>query len=132
MPFIWLYSINQGKTKVSFVTSMDKPYEMSERYSSSRPKVRYLSEIADTVRNYNEWGEKQGKLAHEYQSLSETLEMVGDKNDEKIFSVLESMVQDAQQKLEPTTLKIIEGWEKKKKAIKTSIIFSGFATRKSR
>lgn len=107
------------KTKVSFVTSMDKPYEMSEKLFIIPPKrVRYLSEIADTVRNYNEWGEKQGKLAHEYQCLSETLVMVGDKNDEKIFSVLGSMVQDAQQKLDPTTLKIIEGWEKKKKSYK--------------
>jgi isobutyryl-CoA mutase len=107
------------KTKVSFVTSMDKPYEMSEKIFIIPPKrVRYLSEIADTVRNYNKWVEKQSKLAHAYQSLRETLAMVGDKKDETIFSALGPMVQDAQQKLEPTTLKIIEGWEKKKKSYK--------------
>jgi isobutyryl-CoA mutase len=107
------------KTGVSFDTSMDKPFEMSEKLFIIPPKrVRYLSEIADTVRNYNEWAEKQSKLAQAYQSLRETLEMLGDKNDEKIFSVLGSMVQDAQQKLDPTTLKTIEGWEKKKKSYK--------------
>ncbi len=107
------------KTGVSFDTSMDKPFEMSEKLFIIPPKrVRYLSEIADTVRNYNEWAEKQSKLAQAYQSLRETLEMLGDKKYENIFSVLESMVQDAQQRLDPTTLKTIEGWEQKKKSYK--------------
>ncbi len=107
------------KTGVQFKTSMAKPDEMSEKIFIIPPKrVRYLSEIADTVRNYNEWAEKQSLLAHRYQSLSESLEMLGKKGDRQAFSVLESMVQDTQSALDGSSLKIISGWDSKKKLFK--------------
>jgi methylmalonyl-CoA mutase len=65
------------RTGVIFDTSMDKPYEMSEKIYIIPPKrVRYLSEIADTVRTYNEWATKQSQLAHTFQSLSDSVALL--------------------------------------------------------
>ncbi len=104
------------KTGVVFNTSMNKPEELSEKIFIIPPRrVRYLSEIADTVRNYNEWADRQSRLAHQYQSLSDSLQMLETKSDESIFSVIESMTHDLRQRLDPAALQVINGWDLKKK-----------------
>ncbi|MCK7536982.1 MAG: hypothetical protein MZV63_41485 [Marinilabiliales bacterium] len=45
--------------------------------SSLRSRTRYLSEIAETVRNYNSWAEKQAEVAQRLAGHSdETVEML--------------------------------------------------------
>ena len=67
-----LAKINE-KTAAVFLTSMAHPEEMSEKIFIIPPKrVRYLSEISETVRGYNSWAMEQAAVAHQLQSLTES------------------------------------------------------------
>jgi methylmalonyl-CoA mutase len=114
--YLQLLRTIKERTGVAFETVMNNPDEQSEKIFIIPPKrVRYLSEIADTVRQYNEWANKQSKLAHRYQSLSESLQIASDVADENMTQKLQQLVDFEKQKLDPKTLYIIENWENKKK-----------------
>jgi len=104
------------KTGHIFESTMQKPEEMSEKIFIIPPKrVRYLSEISETVRNYNAWAMAQSRTAHRLQSLKESLSIIeGSGLPADNTSMLE-LIQQENQKLDPQTVKIIEGWYKKKK-----------------
>ncbi|MFW5708042.1 MAG: methylmalonyl-CoA mutase family protein, partial [Bacteroidota bacterium] len=106
------------KTGVSFKTNMEKPREMSEKIFIIPPKrVRYLSEIADTVRQYNQWSEEQSLLSHRYQNLKETLDIL-EKEQPETAGVLREMTEHARQGLDPVVLEVISNWDHKKKLYK--------------
>jgi len=110
-----LAKLNQ-KAKASFLTSMEHPDEMSEKLFIIPPKrVRYLSEISETVRNYNEWAEKQSMLAQRLQSLKESSEMLTELNHTHELHVIQELINREQRKLNLSTFDIIEGWDEKKK-----------------
>ncbi len=106
------------KTGVSFKTNMEKPREMSEKIFIIPPKrVRYLSEIADTVRQYNQWSEEQSVLSHRYQNLKETLDILENEHADTA-DVLREMTEHARQGLDPVVLEVISNWDHKKKLYK--------------
>ena len=110
-----LAKLNQ-KAKASFLTSMEHPDEMSEKLFIIPPKrVRYLSEISETVRNYNDWAEKQSVLAHRLQSLKESSKMLTELNHTHELHVIQELINREQRKLDLSTFDIIEGWAEKKK-----------------
>lgn len=104
----------EEKTKVSFGTSMEKPEEMSEKIFIIPPKrIRYLSEISELVRAYNGWVAKQSEVAQRVQSLKiseQLLKQVGADT-----SAIEKIIKREHQHLDSTTIRVIEGWEQKKK-----------------
>ncbi len=102
------------KTGVAFDTTMEKPDEMSEKIFIIPPRrVRYLSEIADTVRQYNEWVDEQSRLAHQLQSLTESHAWFKSKQAEDVQALFEPQVLALRQSLDPLALDVIEGWEEK-------------------
>ncbi|KAF0129033.1 MAG: methylmalonyl-CoA mutase [Bacteroidetes bacterium] len=110
-----LAKLNQ-KAKASFLTSMEHPDEMSEKLFIIPPKrVRYLSEISETVRNYNDWAEKQSVLAHRLQSLKESSKMLTELNHTHELHVIQELINREKRKLDLSTFDIIEGWAEKKK-----------------
>lgn len=54
--------------------------EMSEKIFIIPPsRTRYLSEISETVRNYNQWTEQQSEIAQQLYQLQGTIEILGSK-----------------------------------------------------
>jgi isobutyryl-CoA mutase len=107
------------KDPSGFETSMEKPEEMSEKIFIIPPKrVRYLSEISETIRSYNTWTQKQSETAHRLQSLKESAAMLEEHNKAHELHVLQDLISREQRKLDPLAWDIIEGWEEKKKLYK--------------
>lgn len=104
------------KTGSSFRTGMEHPEEMSEKIFIIPPKrVRYLSEIADSVRNYNQWALKQSAVAHRLQCLEETADLLSAQPDNTASTPVQQLITQEKRQLDPLTFDIIEGWDEKKK-----------------
>lgn len=68
-----LIDLMSQKTKNSFTTSHIHSKEMSEKIFIIPPsRNRYLSEISETIKNYNNWTEEQSKLAQKLYQLKGT------------------------------------------------------------
>ncbi len=99
------------KTNSNFETSFEIDDEISEKIFIIPPKrTRYLSEISDTVRAYNEQAEEQANIAHKMQVLKESAELIDDNQQ------LIKLYEEQKRKLELDNIDILEGWEKKKDA----------------
>ncbi len=71
-------------------------------------RVRYLAEIAGTVRGYHKWADAQAQLARERQQLRETKRML----DKDAPQKLDALIAEREQKLEPRAKKLIDIWPK--------------------
>ncbi|MBI5540549.1 MAG: methylmalonyl-CoA mutase family protein [Bacteroidia bacterium] len=77
-------------------------------------RIRYLSEITDTIRGYNLKADEQAEIAQKLYSLRLTIETIKkSKNDESLLKTLEDLYLEINENLENNNRKIIEGWEKK-------------------
>ena len=79
-------------------------------------KIRYLSEIADTIRTYNQHIDDQAKIANRWQALVTSEAEIGNENgfSEQIKNRIASLKDD----LGNEGIEIIETWESKKKKYK--------------
>jgi methylmalonyl-CoA mutase len=68
-------------------------------------RVRYLAEIADTVRNYHEHAARQSRLARERQQILATRQMLG-----KDLPELGELASKKDQELAPEAKKLLETW----------------------
>lgn len=80
-------------------------------------RVRYLSEITDTIRKYDEETEQQSELARKLFALKTTQETLGNTSEE-LSSLMEEKAKDLEQDLNKETHQILESWEGKKAAYK--------------
>jgi isobutyryl-CoA mutase len=81
-------------------------------------RIRYLSEIAETVDNYNKWAEDQSVYAQELYALNITKEKLskhpdGAKNTFHSLSSIEKEIDCIRKKISEENLQKIENWEKK-------------------
>ncbi len=79
-------------------------------------KVRYLSEIADTIRTYNKYIDDQAKIANRWQALVTSEEEIG--NDNGFSEQIKNRIASLKNDLGNENIKIIENWESKKKKYK--------------
>ncbi|WP_300027434.1 methylmalonyl-CoA mutase family protein [uncultured Maribacter sp.] len=94
-------------------SSFQSSREMSEKIYIIPPKrTRYLSEITDTIRDYNERTENQKAIAQKLFSLKESSEILKDKED--VLKAIEAAKQELQLDLDPHNQKIIDEWNEKK------------------
>jgi methylmalonyl-CoA mutase len=77
-------------------------------------RVRYLSEISETIREYDSLVEAQSALASKWYRLSGTLEMMGAAEDETIRERIEAEIASVKAKLTPVSRKLVENWQNKK------------------
>lgn len=97
-----------------FESAFELKKETAERTIIMPPsRVRYLSEIAETIREYNQWAENQAEKAQRLQSLKQTMEELGDSDD--VHKVLSVKVKEAEKELAPESLEILEQWPGRKK-----------------
>jgi methylmalonyl-CoA mutase len=91
-------------------------------------RVRYLAEIAETVRGYHGWAKEQSKIARERQQLTATKAMLADANfvgpdsagqqraNEFAPTALDALIADRDSKLDPRAQKLLSMWPKTKAA----------------
>jgi methylmalonyl-CoA mutase len=99
----------------NFKTGMEASDEMSEKIYIIPPnRTRYLSEISETVRNYNVWTENQARVAQRMYAIHESVALL--KQKEGNIGELEKAYKDEVLDLDPHNMEIIDGWEDKIKA----------------
>ena len=92
--------------------------EMSEKIWVIPPKrTRYLSEIAESNREYDSWVEKQVEVAEKLYGYHKVLENTSDTLRDSIQEEMDKLLLD----LDPHNWKIIQGWEDKKKLYQDDI-----------
>jgi len=100
-----------------FKTSMEASDEMSEKIYIIPPKrTRYLSEISETIRNYNEWTDSQAAVAQNMYALHESKSLLTAKGEAP--KALDAAYKDEELDLDPHNMEIISSWHDKKKAYK--------------
>jgi len=105
------------KTGVDFHSSLEVPEEMSEKIYIIPPRrVRYLSEISDTVRNYNSWATAQADIAGKLYSIRQTAAGLRSEKDDtaSLSTKLEELYNKTGLDLDPRNREILEKWEEKK------------------
>ncbi len=108
-----LIDIINEKTGAGFVTKIHAGSEMSDKIHIIPPnRTRYLSEIAETVRTYNRWAEKQAEVAHRLQAIHETLKMLKAKGVEQVglADVLNDEYKKIETELDGKTKFVLETW----------------------
>ncbi|NLJ08508.1 MAG: methylmalonyl-CoA mutase, partial [Sphingobacteriales bacterium] len=88
--------------------------EMSEKiFIIPANRTRYLSEISETIRNYNDWTEKQAEIAHQLQGIRNAIDLAKKDKDEELSEKLEKIYAEKELELDPKCRKILENWQEK-------------------
>ncbi|NNK81009.1 MAG: methylmalonyl-CoA mutase family protein [Flavobacteriales bacterium] len=104
-----------GKEELS--SSFSSADEISEKIFVIPPKrVRYLSEISDTIRGYNDKVDKQAGIAQKLYALKESKALLGDSADfERSREDLQNTYDQLIKEFDPKNLDILEAWHEKVK-----------------
>jgi len=84
-------------------------------------RVRYLSEISETVRRYNKWAEEQAGIAGKMYALKQTIEELekDECKDENITVLLKDKYYEKERTLDPANIEILKSWQDKVSRYKT-------------
>ena len=93
--------------------------QSEKQYIIPPSRVRYLSEITDAIRKYDEETTKQSEIARQIYCLDSAKNSIK-KNDE-VIQHLEDAKTSLQQELSKESRDIIEGWNEKKKAYEADL-----------
>ncbi|GAB4338330.1 MAG: methylmalonyl-CoA mutase family protein [Flammeovirgaceae bacterium] len=118
------------KTGVNWISRFQITKEMTEKQYIIPPhRTRYLSEITESIRNYNTWVNEESKKANLLYQLKGTLEYFKNKaktstsaqSIEKTIQDLQTSFEEQWAFLDGNSKKVIEGWDKKRQAYKNEI-----------
>jgi methylmalonyl-CoA mutase len=109
-------AIIKERLNVEFASMKDAVQEANEKMQIIPPnRVRYLSEISETVRNYNKKAETQAEIAGELYALNKTADILNDNNLQESIKDIKSLIQKTELDLDPHNKIILENWKKKVK-----------------
>ncbi len=112
-----LFLTVKERTGVDFHSHLQPIAENTDKIQIIPPqRVRYLSEISETVRNYNQWAENQAAIAQRLFSIRQTIETLKQEGDEESVEKLQTVYDKVQEELDPHNLRLLNDWEKKKEA----------------
>ncbi|WP_162426196.1 methylmalonyl-CoA mutase family protein [Pontibacter pudoricolor] len=112
----------QEKTGVEFNSNLHTSQEMSEKvYIIPPARTRYLSEISETIRNYDKWSKDQAEVAQKLYGIRKSIEAVqtieiADKD--RLVKQLEEAYAEVALSLDGQNKKILENWKDKVQAYK--------------
>jgi isobutyryl-CoA mutase len=107
-----LMQIIQEKTNTELVSSFDSSEEISEKLFIIPPKRnRYLAEIAENNRSYDEWAEAQANQAQKFQSVSETLAIAEESGHSELQLSVKDLLEQTELKLDRENSKLLEQWD---------------------
>ena len=106
------------KTNAPLNSSFEITNEMSEKIFVIPPKrVRYLSEISDINRAYNDWAMKQKEIAQELYSINKSKKSIALsslENKDELNKGLESIYNEKLTDLDPKNKLLIDAWDELK------------------
>ncbi|QEC70194.1 DUF559 domain-containing protein [Panacibacter ginsenosidivorans] len=108
----------EKKTGIKFGTTEHVAHKdtVSKAMIIPPARVRYLSEITDEIKNYNQLVIDQAVIATKLYQLHGALEILKEKNDSSIISAIESQINFYTERLTPVSKKLIQHWPEKLKA----------------
>lgn len=109
------------KTGVEFKSSHVVTDEMSEKIYIIPPnRTRYLSEISETVRNYNEWVNEQVGIAKKLYALDYSAKTLAEQEEdmEEAIKQVKNSYKDIKKKLSVENKDILETWVEKSEKYK--------------
>jgi len=105
------------KTGAPLKSSFHATGEMSEKiYIIPPERVRYLSEISETNRNYSSWVQKQKEVAQKLYSIRNTIKILSDSrvdDKDRLIKSLEEEYDRISMGLDPSNRKIIDNWNER-------------------
>ena len=111
--YLSLMNLIADKTCADLKSSFAGTDEMSEKVFIIPPKrTRYLSEIAEIIRGYNEKALEQKEVAQKFYSLEKSGEIL--KDQKATLVTIDKAKEKLKLDLDPHNLKIIEEWDAKK------------------
>ena len=117
--FVALIDKIKEKTGVEFVSKIEAPDELPDKIYIIPPnRTRYLSEISETVRKYNQWTEDQANIAQHLYSLRESIKLTGHSKQAPVTEVLEKKYHEIELDLDGRNKEILETWDEKVAAYK--------------
>ncbi len=111
--YVALMKLISEKSGISFSGKYQLTSEMQEKLIIIPPKrVRYLSEIAETIRSYNDWTEKQAEIARNLFAYKTTFERI---QDIKVSEPIKELYKKTELDLDPYNKIILDNWDEKVK-----------------
>ncbi|MEQ9098744.1 MAG: methylmalonyl-CoA mutase family protein [Imperialibacter sp.] len=103
------------KTGAGLASASTSSDELSEKIFIIPPKrTRYLSEITETIRHYNEWVEEQKEVAQTLYGIKKTIAAAKKAGEDKVLGEkLDGLFEKTSLDLDPKNLKVIEEWPEK-------------------
>jgi len=95
------------------VVDFSKDGESEKIFIIPPARVRYLSEIAENNRQYDDWVARQSEIASKIYTIQKT---IAELQDQEVIALLQSKLELYRQDLAGECLRILESWEAKKKA----------------
>ncbi|MCC7467470.1 MAG: methylmalonyl-CoA mutase, partial [Saprospiraceae bacterium] len=89
--------------------------ESEKVYIIPPARVRYLSEISENNRKYDEWVDKQVAMARRWFGYETTLKSLDAQKDAVLVEHLDKLITEVKKDLDGECLRILEGWEEKKR-----------------
>lgn len=99
------------KTGADLKSSFKSSEEMSEKVFIIPPKrTRYLSEISDSIREYDQWVEKQREIAQNLYGIDKTMWL---SQDEALNTKLKALYKETSLDFDPRNQQILDDWQAK-------------------
>ncbi len=106
-----LMNLVNEKTSANLKTSFEITDDMSEKIYIIPPKrTRYLAEIAENNRGYDEWVIEQSEIAQKVQSVNQTINLLNDENN-SAKAPLQSLLETTELDLTRENSKLLENFE---------------------
>ena len=100
------------RSKADFISTEKLNVLAEEKMIIIPPKrVRYLSEISETIRKYNDWCDEQANVANQLYSLEKTIEL---SEKEEFKNGLNELYKKTELNLDPKNKMLLDQWEEKK------------------
>lgn len=111
--YLSLMNLIADKTGAELKSSFASTEEMSEKIFIIPPKrTRYLSEITETIRGYNEKVEEQREIAQKLYALDKSSDIL--KDQAEALKVIDQAKEQLKLDLDPHNSKILEEWSDKR------------------
>ncbi len=108
-----------SKTNATLLSSFQSSEEMSEKIFIIPPsRVRYLSEITENNRKYNQWAHQQADIAQKLfgiQKTIATLQSINADDKDRLVKVLQEVYENVALELDPKNKLQLDQWTEKKK-----------------
>ncbi|MEO5675446.1 MAG: methylmalonyl-CoA mutase family protein [Chitinophagales bacterium] len=103
-----------AKTSLPLDPHLKVTREMSEKiYIIPPARTRYLSEITETIRKYDDRAEEQSKIAQNLFVLTESVKLLDEEEDHDAVSRLTSHISNLELLLDGQNKKLLEQWKEK-------------------